>query len=211
MKVVPQSVTLEQATHEPALLIERAARNCYKSEDLIGPGSADRIIRKLMTPEDPHHSVLEHASATVRVVCDRGIMAELTRHRLGSFSIESTRYCNYGKDKFGNEITVIEPPGLSREARDIWHQSCVKAEADYFALLEAGVKPELARSVLPTCLKTEIVWTQNARSWLHTIKMRASHRAHPQVREIASEVDRIMRNWFPEVFGPAQFPEVSSL
>lgn len=201
MKIVPQSVVLEDMTPSAALLIERAARNCYKSEGKVCPGSAAAIIKKVMNPDDPHHSVLEHAKATVRIITDRGIMAEITRHRHASFSIESTRYCNYGKDAFGAEITVVQPPGLEGRSFRIWRMVMRVAEWGYMGMLRLGVKPEIARSVLPMALKTEIVMTANFSSWHHILKMRTNPRAHPQVREVMEMVRTILQEGCPEVFG----------
>ena len=192
-------------------LIELAGRTCYKSEDKIGPGTAAKFIN--MVIDRGHYSVLEHASATFRIVCDRGISHEIVRHRLASYSQESTRYCNYGKDKFGAEISVIAPLGLDdagilkSSPYDLtytpyldWLRTCESAEATYFNLLQAGVLPQTARSVLPTCLKTEIVMTCNFRVWRHFLLLRTALTAHPQVREIADMILKQLRAIAPDVF-----------
>lgn len=137
-----------------------------------------------------HEAVLEHYSFTVKFICDRGVSHEIVRHRLASYCQESTRYCNYSKDGFGNEITVIEPCFfnlLSEENRDyyLWKEACEQAESHYFYLLNIGKSPQEARSVLPNSLKTEVVMTTNLREWRHFFKLRCSSAAHPQMREVA--------------------------
>lgn len=137
----------------------------------------------------------------VHFVCDRGILAEFTRHRVFSFSAESTRYCNYSKDKFGNELTFIQPCWLNEERlklygpyhtviRDkspesIFIASLNCAERDYLDLLEAGWKPQQARAVLPNALKTELIMTGFVSDWKHFFFLRCPVNAHPQARELA--------------------------
>ena len=162
--------------------IELAARVCYKSEERITETSYVRLLTQLL--ESEHESVLEHASATVRFVCDRGVSHELVRHRIASFSQESTRYCNYAKDKFNGECSFIAPPGLSDAALMCWYDAMRSAEHSYFDLLGAGVSPQIARGVLPNSLKTEVVVTANMREWRHIFKLRTSPKAHPQMREL---------------------------
>ena len=200
MKIVTQSVVLEAITPDAAALIERAGRTCYKSEVRIGPGTAGPFIAKIR--DRNHASVLEHASATFRIVCDRGVSHELVRHRIASYSQESTRYCNYSKDQFGDEIIVIQPPGLSNKTAWLaWRQACEKAEESYRLMLFKGCSPQIARSVLPTCLKTEIVMTANFREWLHFLELRTAPAAHPQMREVAEMIRKELQAACPEVFG----------
>lgn len=198
MRIVPQSVTLEAITPNAALLIERAGRTCYKSEGKATEGSAGPFISRILDRQ--HESVIEHASATFRIVCDRGISHEIVRHRIASYSQESTRYCNYVKDAFNGQIAVIEPPGLTNRQRFEWEASCDDSEERYLRMINLGVKPEIARSVLPTCLKTELVVTMNFRAWRHFLKMRGHPAAHPQVREIAEMIRTILVEECPEVF-----------
>lgn len=113
----------------------------------------------------------------------------------------STRYCNYGKDKFGNEISVVQPPGLSDVALDAWTTAMEAAEKAYFALIEAGQPPQIARSVLPTCLKTELIMTANFREWRHFIDLREAKNAHPQIRPIASAIRELLTEKVPVIFG----------
>lgn len=203
MKIEEPSVELLAITQDSARLIELAGRTCYKSEDRITDDSADRFVK--MINKRGHVSVVEHATATFRIVTDRGITHEIVRHRIASYSQESTRYCNYGKAKFGEEITVIQPSGIGPVGTvdyASWRDAMESAERAYFALLAARCKPQTARSVLPTCLKTEIVMTANFREWLHFIKLRASEAAHPDIRPLAKEVSRILAIECPPVFDP---------
>lgn len=165
--------------------IERAGRICYKSEHNISEDSAEKFLRNII--KRGHESVLEHASISVKIVCDRGVTHEIVRHRVASYSQESTRYCNYSAEKFGNEITVIKPCFWEEGSREyaIWKESMELLEKNYMALLEEGAKPEQARSILPNSLKTEIAVTMNIREWRHFFRLRTDKRAHPQMREIA--------------------------
>lgn len=181
--------------------IERAGRTCYKSEDRITPGSAEKFARMLVH-ERKHHSVIEHVSMSVRFVIDRGVSHELVRHRLCAFSQESTRYCNYSKDKFGEEITVIDPCFWVRDDFRYygWLKACRAAETIYFDLLRCGASPQEARSVLPNSLKTEIVTTANLREWRHILTLRAGKAAHPQIREVMAPLLAEMKNRIPVIF-----------
>jgi thymidylate synthase (FAD) len=204
MKIVPQSVELEGITPHAAQVIERAGRTCYKSEGNISENTASKFVKMIITRG--HESVLEHAYASFRVITDRGVSHEFVRHRLASYSQESTRYCNYGKT---GEILVIEPPGLESVMHGLgqmtphacWLAACQAAEHSYLSMIEQGVSPQIARSVLPTCLKTEFVATANFREWRHFIKLRTSAAAHPQMREVAVMIKDILVKECPEVFG----------
>lgn len=196
MRIVKPSYVIEflQDGEEILLFLERIGRTCYKSEEKITPGSARKFVKMLL--DRGHHSVIEHANMTVRFICDRGVTHELVRHRLCSFSQESTRYCNYGHE---GEITVIQPcfwldgtygydPDDSTKVAfpswERWKKACQDAEGSYLRLLDIGASPQEARSVLPNSLKTEIVTTANLREWRHIFTLRTSKAAHPQMREI---------------------------
>ncbi|MFP4382181.1 MAG: FAD-dependent thymidylate synthase [Candidatus Sumerlaeia bacterium] len=199
MKIIKPSAELLAITPDCEKLIELAGRTCYKSEDKITDESAPRFIR--MIRERKHYSVIEHASATIRFTCDRGVSHEIVRHRTGAYSQESTRYCNYSKDKFGSEIKLIEPPFQSDEQAQSWREAMEAAEAAYLKLLEQGAKAELARSVLPNSLATEIVMTMNFRNWLHFFDLRCSRAAHPQMREVAFLARDLLAAQAPAIFG----------
>jgi len=179
--------------------IEKAGRTCYKSEGKITDGSAERFVS--MVIERGHESVLEHEKISVRIICDRGVTHEIVRHRIASYSQESTRYCNYGKGKFGNEITVIDPwPYIHGAAYSVWFAAMGQCEQQYLKLLEMDVSPQLARDVLPNSLKTEIVCTFNLREWRHFFRLRCSKAAHPQLRQISIPMLREMMERLPAVF-----------
>ena len=180
--------------------IEKCGRVCYKSEDKIGTNSYEKFINGII--KRGHESVLEHASVTVKFVCDRGVTHEIVRHRIGAYSQESTRYCNYSGDKFGNEITVIKPLFWDEESYDYkaWYHACHFAENAYFELLRSGASPQEARSVLPNSLKTEIVVTYNIREWRHFFKLRCSKAAHPQMREVATMALKEFYKYMPTLF-----------
>jgi len=180
--------------------LELAGRVCYKSEDRIKEGSAERFVRNII--KSGHESVIEHFFFSVKFICDRGVTHEIVRHRLASYSQESTRYCNYSKDGFGNEITVIEPSYLDKESRSyhMWARACEIAEKHYFWMLECGRTPQEARAVLPNSLKTEIIMTANLREWRHFLKMRTSKQAHPQIRELAIPLLLELQEILPAIF-----------
>ncbi len=187
--------------------IEKIGRVCYKSEGKINEESAERFIRNIL--KRGHESVIEHESVTVRMICDRGITHEIVRHRIASYSQESTRYCNYSGDKFGNEITVIDLGGgfeydldneLDLEKYKVWLHAMENAEKSYFQLIELGATPQEARSVLPNSLKTEIVMTMNLRSWRNFFRLRCDSHAHPQMREIANIALAVFKEKLPIFF-----------
>jgi thymidylate synthase (FAD) len=181
-------------------LIEKAGRTAYKSEDKITEDSSSKFIE--MITKRGHFSVIEHFNVTVRVICDRGVTHEIVRHRLASYTQESTRYCNYSKGKFGNELTIIKPCFWDEddEKYRIWKKTIETIEASYIKLVELGASPQEARSILPNSLKTEIVMTMNLREWHHFFKLRTSDAAHPQMREIAVPLLKEFQNKIPIIF-----------
>lgn len=206
MKIIKPSFTIEnrEAVNIDMLKrIEKAGRTCYKSEDKITEDSAIKFVSMVLDRQ--HESVIEHEKISVRFICDRGVTHEIVRHRLASYSQESTRYCNYGKDKFGKEITCIDPRdafGWSDDSDKFknWWMAMCDAEASYFELLEYGATPQEARSVLPNSLKTEIVMTANLREWRWFFEKRAHKAAHPQMRELAYPLREEFRNLLPVIF-----------
>lgn len=183
-------------------IVEAAGRTCYLSERVEGD-TTEAFIQRLMKRK--HWSVLEHASISLRFICDRGVTHELVRHRLASYSQESTRYCNYSKGKFGNEITVIEPCFWEENSPEyqMWKKACEFSETMYMDLLNEGATPQQARSVLPNSLKTEIVVTMNVREWRHFLEMRLVGIAgapHPQMVELAKLAYDILVDHYPLFF-----------
>ena len=203
MKIINASYHIETPIDGAEILkrIEKAGRTCYKSEDRITDESAEAFVRKLI--ERGHESVLEHESITVRFVCDRGISHEIVRHRLASYSQESTRYCNYSNDRFGSELTFIKPYFLNEMsvAYRLWKQAMFVAEKKYFGLINCGgCTPQEARSVLPNSTKTEVVMTANLREWRHFLKLRTAIAAHPQMRELTVPLLKELQEQIPVVF-----------
>lgn len=180
--------------------IEKIGRICYKSEDKITESSAKEFIKKLL--KRGHESVIEHEKISVKIICDRGVSHELVRHRIASYSQESTRYCNYFKDKFGNELTLIKPYFWNDDIQkyNIWLETMQTIEQNYNKLIEMGAKPEEARSILPNSLKTEIIVTMNLRQWRHFFKLRAAPNAHPQMREVSIPLLNKMKTIIPVIF-----------
>lgn len=202
MKIIEPSVELINAPDYKTLLttIEAAGRTCYKSEDKITDGSAEKFVRGII--KRGHEAVIEHGSLTVRFICDRGVSHEIVRHRLAAFCQESTRYCNYGKGKFGEEITVIEPC-FWPEGSDLywaWKNACLISEQCYFSLLKSGATPQEARSVLPNSLKTEVVMTADLREWRHFCRMRCPVAAHPDMRVVANMLLTLLKQTYPVFF-----------
>lgn len=180
--------------------IERVARVCYKSEDKIGEGTAERMVKALI--KRGHEAMLEHFSFSVKFTVDRGVSHELVRHRVASFAQESTRYCNYGHE---GEITVIKPLYLSDCGEDynLWRKVCVVAEKQYLDMLAYRFSPQEARAVLPNSLKTEVVMTANLREWRHFLSLRAcgsTGKPHPQMLEVAVPLLKELRERVPVVF-----------
>lgn len=199
MRVIEPTVFIESdVTQEQTMsLIERAGRVCYKSESKIGDGSAEKFIKGIL--KRGHESVIEHVSITVRVICDRGVTHEIVRHRIASYSQESTRYCNYATDKFSNEITVIKPLFWNENSAEfkIWKEGMEACEKAYFSLINAGATPQEARSVLPNSLKTEIFMTMNFREWRHFFSLRCSKAAHPQMQQVANMILDAFKERYP--------------
>jgi thymidylate synthase (FAD) len=198
MKIVKPSATLMWVTPDILKTIEEIARTCYKSEEKITDESAPKFVKTIMSRR--HWHMLRHASMSYKLVCDRGVSHELVRHGLAAFAQESTRYCNYSKDSFGNEITVVQPPFSTIDAVIHWENAMEFEEREYLRLLRLGEPPQLARGVLGNSLKTEIVITTTIRHWYHIFTERLDKNAHPQMREVMSLVLNDAVNYVPVVF-----------
>lgn len=175
-------------------VLEWIGRHAWKSEDKITEDSAPRFIGMIL--EKQHESVIEHVSATVKFVVDRGVSHEIVRHRIASYTQESTRYCNYKR----KGVVFIEPPFASEEHRSLWLKAMGVAEAIYLQMIDAGVKPQIARSVLPNSLKTELIMTANLRSWRNFFKLRTAPGAHPQMQEVAVPLLADFKQVYPVIF-----------
>lgn len=189
--------------------IAKVARTCYKSEDASTPETDKRLVENLV--KSGHEAMIEFFDVTVKFTCDRGVSHELVRHRMASYAQESTRYCNYSKDKFGNELTFIIPSWseinqlgdiIADDDECFYHfkQALEFAEAEYFMLLNKGWKPQQARMVLPMSIKTEINMKANLREWRHFFKLRCSTAAHPDIRVLALDLLKQMHNQIPIIF-----------
>lgn len=218
MQLIKPSFTIEDTIDGIAILkkIEKAGRTCYKSEVSITEESACEFVAKII--KNGHHSVLEHEKVSVRVVCDRGVSHEIVRHRIASYSQESTRYCNYSTDKFNNEITFILPcwidsitPGYYHDLREqastvnYWFNHMLWSERTYMYMIKNGWSSQEARSILTNSLKTEIVMTMNLREWRHFFTLRTAPAAHPQMREIAQPMLDDFKRLIPIVFEDIQY------
>ena len=206
MKIIAASVELVEDFDAAAVMkkLERAGRVCYKSEGNIKADSAEKFIRGII--KRGHESVIEHASVSFKIICDRGVTHELVRHRLASYSQESSRYCDYSAGKFGGELTFIKPCFWSEENENfrLWKMTMAQLEKNYLAMRANGAKPEEARSILPNSLKTEIFVTMNLRELRHFLKLRTAKAAHPQMREIALKIYAILAEKLPAVFEDIQ-------
>lgn len=200
--------------------LEKIGRICYKSEEKISDDSYINFIKNII--KRGHEAIIEHFSVSVKFICDRGVSHEIVRHRIASFAQESTRYCNYSNDSFGNELTFILPFFLTtnneipknisiylnkykNDAFSMWLKSMNEVEDTYFKLLAEDYKPQEARSVLPNSLKTEIVMTANLREWRHFLKLRASITAHPQMRQLAIPLLCEFHEKIPVIFDDVKY------
>lgn len=195
--------------------LEVCGRVCYKSEDKITPESYRKFVSTII--KNHHLSVIEHNSFTVRFTVDRGVSHEIVRHRLASFSQESTRYVNYAK----GQCTFVLPPwvGLAPgeyngeqkvfsihsdiakvEADHLWYQEMLNVEAKYLKLTQLGWAPQQTRSILPNSTKTEICVTANLREWAHILTERTSKAAHPQFREVSIPLLKELQSKIPIIF-----------
>jgi thymidylate synthase (FAD) len=202
MKVIQASHEIldEVDGHKILSSIERYGRVCYKSESKITDSSSQEFVRRILC--SGHESVIEHEKVSVRIICDRGVSHEIVRHRIASYSQESTRYCNYSNEKFGKELTLIKPYFWDEEPEKyaVWEFAMKCIEDNYNKLIEMGASPQEARSILPNSLKTEIIVSMNLRSWRHFFKLRTSSNAHPQMREVAIPLLHDMQKLIPIIF-----------
>ncbi len=203
MKVIPPSFEILTPVEPNAMLsrIERAGRICYRSEARLTSESAPKFISQII--KSGHLSVIEHESISLHIVCDRGVSHELVRHRLASFSQESTRYVNYSRGPEGRGLVVIKPLFFEEnsEQYELWLRAMEACETAYLDLLAAGASPQEARTVLPNSLKTELVMTANLRQWRHVLALRVSRASHPQMREIMKLILLHFQELLPPVFG----------
>lgn len=204
MKIINPYVLLESEIDGTEVLkkIEKIGRVCYKSEDRITDQSSERFIKSLL--KMGHESVIEHVTLSVRIVCDRGVSHEIVRHRIASYSQESTRYCNYSAEKFDNELTFINPCFWDKDEdsikKELWIDTLENIEKNYISLLNMGASPQEARAILPNSLKTELIMTLNLRSWRNFLKLRTDKAAHPQIRQVSEMILKMFKENIPVIF-----------
>lgn len=201
MKIIDQSWRFENKPENVLETLERAARTCYKSEDKIADGSAEKLIAALI--KNGHHSVLEHVNISVRIISDRATVNELVRHRLASYSQESQRYVRYDEVEFVRQEglpSAYYEDGTRNEVYHRWLYAIIDAEYEYEKLIDHGVHQQVARSVLPNCTKTEIFVTTNIREWRHIFKLRCSKKAHPQIRALMLDMLKEFAEEWPVLF-----------
>ena len=182
--------------------IELCGRVCYKSEDKITDDSARKFVAGIL--KRGHESVLEHFSFSVRFICDRGVSHELVRHRISSFSQESTRYCTYKGDVAFIKPCFLDDTWNGYDYDDIryysWKEAMESCEEAYLSMIRIGATPQEARSVLPNSLKTEVIMTANLREWRHFFKLRTAPAAHPQMRELIIPLLKELQERIPLIF-----------
>ena len=202
MEIVKPSAEIVNPTPYETMLdtVEHAIRNCYQSQDKIKEGSAEAIIRGCI--KSGHHSVLEFGDVCVKLTCDRATMSQITRHRIGVvFAIQSQRYVNYSKEKFGESIKVIVPQGLTNESYETWRTSVLTSEAAYMLMTkDQNIKAEVARSVLPNCTATTIYMKANIREWRHIFNLRVSKHSQTDIRKLMKELLIKMYKEYPVFF-----------
>lgn len=202
MKIIKSSIEVEWLETGEQILkrIEKKGRTAYKSHDKITDSSAKAFVEKIM--RSGHHSVIEHIVVGVKVICDRGVSHEIVRHRIGSYTQESTRYCNYSDDRFGGQLTFIMPSWTTDDTflYGRWKFAMQMAEETYLHMIKNHAMPQEARSVLPNSLKTEIEITYNLREWLHFLNLRTAKDAHPDMQVVAKMILAEFKNHIPVIF-----------
>lgn len=200
MTIVSQSFKIEtpiETFDNMYQRLEKIGRTCYKSEDKITATSATDFIKKIIS--NGHEAIIEHENITVRFICDRGVSHELVRHRMAAYAQESTRYCGYSTTK-NKHIQLIHPIELSESQRLRREEHFNQVQTLYDTEISEGLSPQIARGILPTALKTEIVVTANLREWRHILKLRTAKGAHPQIRELMISLQEELHKLLPLIF-----------
>lgn len=186
--------------------IERACRTCYRSEGKITDDSYKNLIKNCITRG--HESVLEHEKITVRLYCDIGVYKDITRHRHASFSIESTRYCSYDKDKYSNQISVMNPVYIEdKEIYDEWKTAMEEMEKHYMKMKALGATTDMCREVLPHSTAAEVTMTSNIREWKHIFSLRCNNHVHPAVRQVMIPLLKFFKEEMPIIFDEVEYDE----
>ena len=187
--------------------IERACRMCYRSEGNITEESYKTLLKNCINRG--HESVLEHEKISVRIIGDIGTYKDLTRHRFASFSVESTRYCNYGKDKFDNELKIMKPCHIEKESElyTIWEDAMLNIEKNYLKMSKLGATPDQLRMLLPHSTAAEYSMTANIREWKHILSLRCSNHTHPSIRQLLIPLLLKFKEDMPEIFNSVEYDE----
>ena len=186
--------------------IERACRTCYRSEGKITEDSYKQLLKNCITRG--HESVLEHEKVTVRIYNDVGSYKDLTRHRFASFSVESTRYCSYDKDKYGNEISFINPIYIEdKEVYEVWKKTMQEVENGYIQMKKLGATTDMCREVLPHSVAAEYTMTANIREWKHILSLRTTKHVHPSIRQVLIPLLKYFKEQMPDIFDEIEYDE----
>lgn len=208
MKIIDPKIEVEKFDGKTIMKrIEKACRVCYRSEGNITENSYATLLSNCINRG--HESVLEHEKITVRMTCDIGVYKDLTRHRFASWSIESTRYCNYGKDKFDNEIRYIRPCNI-KAGSDIyehWKTAMEVIEKEYLAMSKEGATSDQLRMLLPHSTAATLTMTANIREWKHIFSLRATKEAHPAVQQLLIPLLLLFKKEMPEIFETVPYNE----
>lgn len=201
MKIIEPEIQIEKVDYKKIMKnLERACRTCYRSEDKITDESYKTLLKNCVNRG--HESILEHEKITIRMICDIGVYKDLTRHRIASFSIESTRYCNYGKDKFDNEIKFIKPVNIEEgtELYVEWKKACETIEDCYKKMAKQGATPDQMRMILPHSTAAIVTMTANIREWKHILALRTTKHTHPAVEQVMIPLLKNFKEKMPEIF-----------
>lgn len=207
MRIVEPWIKVEKIDGKKIMKrIERACRTCYRSEGKITEDSYKNLINNCITRG--HESVLEHEKVTVRIYNDIGSYKDLTRHRFASFSVESTRYCSYDKDKYGNEIAFINPVYIeNKEMYEIWKKAMQEIENSYIEMKKLGATTDMCREILPHSTAAEYTMTANIREWKHILSLRTTKHVHPSIRQVLIPLLKYFKEEMPEIFGDVEYDE----
>ena len=207
MRIVKPYVIVEKIDGVQVMKrIERACRTCYRSEGKITDDSYKNLIKNCINRG--HESVLEHEKVTVRIYNDIGSYKDLTRHRFASFSVESTRYCSYDKDKYGNEISFMDPVYIEDEkVYEVWKKTMQDIENSYLEMKKLGATTDMCRNILPHSTAAEYTMTANIREWKHIFELRANNHVHPAIRQVMIPLLKYFKEQMPDIFGDILYDE----
>ncbi len=208
MKIIEPKMEVEKFDGKAIMKrLERACRTCYRSEGSITDESYKTLLNNCITRG--HESILEHEKITIRMTCDIGVYKDLTRHRIASFSVESTRYCNYGKDKFDNEIKVMRPCNIDPNSKlyEHWTTAMEQIEKEYLAMSKEGATADQLRMLLPHSTAAEVTMSANIREWKHIFNLRANNHAHPAIQQLLIPLLLLFKKEMPEIFSDVPYNE----